>query len=224
MKKKEGFTLAEVLITLGIIGVVAAITLPAINSNTGATRNRALLKKSLSTLNSAVRMNEAREGWNFANLVQGSGGALACDENVTPDTNNTICAMLNRALVGETFKGNIYKTIENTMAHYNGGINTNNIFATYELQDGVVIGLSSAIACTEDTKDNCGGYIDVNGDRGPNEIIKCLNSADTIAVWSSSYADCAIDPSSRADIFPFTYYDSTVELSSNAAKAYFNAR
>ena len=28
MKKKNGFTLAEVLITLGIIGVVAAITLP----------------------------------------------------------------------------------------------------------------------------------------------------------------------------------------------------
>ncbi len=30
MKKRNAFTLAEVLITLGIIGVVAALTLPAI--------------------------------------------------------------------------------------------------------------------------------------------------------------------------------------------------
>ena len=29
-KNKKGFTLAEVLITLGIIGVIAAITIPAI--------------------------------------------------------------------------------------------------------------------------------------------------------------------------------------------------
>ena len=31
--KKTGFTLAEVLITLGIIGVVAAMTLPAVITN-----------------------------------------------------------------------------------------------------------------------------------------------------------------------------------------------
>ena len=32
--KKAGFTLAEVLITLGIIGVVSAITLPTLMSTT----------------------------------------------------------------------------------------------------------------------------------------------------------------------------------------------
>ena len=30
---KKGFTLAEVLITIGIIGVVAALTLPSLNTN-----------------------------------------------------------------------------------------------------------------------------------------------------------------------------------------------
>ena len=80
MKKRSGFTLAEVLITLGIIGVVAAITLPAINSNTGATRNRALLKKGLSTFNSAIKMNEARNGWNFSQIT-GEFNQEACDEN-----------------------------------------------------------------------------------------------------------------------------------------------
>lgn len=33
MRKFDGFTLAEVLITLGIIGVVAALTLPALVQN-----------------------------------------------------------------------------------------------------------------------------------------------------------------------------------------------
>ena len=32
---KKGFTLAEVLITLGIIGVIAALTAPALIQNTG---------------------------------------------------------------------------------------------------------------------------------------------------------------------------------------------
>ena len=32
-KRKNGFTLAEVLITIGIIGIVAAMTLPAVIGN-----------------------------------------------------------------------------------------------------------------------------------------------------------------------------------------------
>ena len=33
MINKKGFTLAEVLITIGILGVIAAVTLPALNTN-----------------------------------------------------------------------------------------------------------------------------------------------------------------------------------------------
>ena len=55
MKRKFGFTLAEVLITLSIIGVVSAMTLPTLNANVGSARNSAALKKALSTLNGAVK-------------------------------------------------------------------------------------------------------------------------------------------------------------------------
>lgn len=34
MKKKTGFTLAEILVSLGIIGVIAAVTMPTLTSNT----------------------------------------------------------------------------------------------------------------------------------------------------------------------------------------------
>ena len=38
MTNLKGFTLAEVLITLGIIGVVAAMTIPALMNNVRATK------------------------------------------------------------------------------------------------------------------------------------------------------------------------------------------
>ena len=209
MKKRSGFTLAEVLITLGIIGVVAAITLPAINSNTGATRNRALLKKGLSTFNSAIKMNEARNGWNFSSLTEewSNGG---CDENSSTNDNTTICALLNDALVGETFEQ---------------GYVLGSAYYKYELQDGIQLSVTgSAAGCVEANMNSCTGYIDVNGAKGPNTLIECKTKTETMNIWDSSYKACEVDANAAADIFPIVFYDSTVELATNAAKAYFNAR
>ena len=50
MTKRFGFTLAEVLITLGIIGVVAAMTIPTLIANTNSAKFRSQFKKSLSTI------------------------------------------------------------------------------------------------------------------------------------------------------------------------------
>lgn len=54
--KKLGFTLAEVLITLGIIGVVAALTLPSVNQKLEDQRNMAALKKVYSVLQQATNL------------------------------------------------------------------------------------------------------------------------------------------------------------------------
>lgn len=54
MRKFDGFTLAEVLITLGIIGVVAAMTMPSLMNNY---RHKALetqFKKSVSMVSQAI--------------------------------------------------------------------------------------------------------------------------------------------------------------------------
>ena len=67
MKKYFGFTLAEVLITLGIIGVVAAITIPNLIQNNYEKRTVSLLRQTQSILAQAVRMAEEEygsvEGW-----------------------------------------------------------------------------------------------------------------------------------------------------------------
>ena len=51
--KKFGFTLAEVLITLGIIGVVAALTAPALVQNAGTAKIGPTLSKVVATLENA---------------------------------------------------------------------------------------------------------------------------------------------------------------------------
>ena len=55
---KFGFTLAEVLITLGIIGVVAAMTLPMLISNNNKTEIETRLQRVDSILNSVVKLAE----------------------------------------------------------------------------------------------------------------------------------------------------------------------
>ncbi len=70
--KENGFTLAEVLITLAIIGVVAAISIPSVISNSQQQEFRTGLRKAVSVLNSAITMNMALDGetpYDNANLM-----------------------------------------------------------------------------------------------------------------------------------------------------------
>ena len=69
---KKGFTLAEVLITLAIIGVVAAISIPSVISNSQQQEFKTGLRKAVSVLNSAITMNMAIDGespYDNANLM-----------------------------------------------------------------------------------------------------------------------------------------------------------
>ena len=67
--RQAAFTLAEVLITLGIIGVVAAMTIPGYIEKTDKQVTVSKLKKSYSNLQQAIRLSEAENGevstWSF---------------------------------------------------------------------------------------------------------------------------------------------------------------
>lgn len=62
MGRSEGFTLAEVLVTLGIIGVVAATTLPALITRNQNKALEAGLKKNYSVILQAFEMYQAQHG------------------------------------------------------------------------------------------------------------------------------------------------------------------
>ena len=72
-KRKFAFTLAEVLITLGIIGVVAALTLPTLINKYKIKSDITRLKAIYSTLSQAIKNSEAENGfiseWNFVSIT-----------------------------------------------------------------------------------------------------------------------------------------------------------
>lgn len=70
--KKLGFTLAEVLITLVIIGVIAAMTVPTLMNNTNAQEYRSALKKAISATNQALTLHYALEGLSAQDYTTGS--------------------------------------------------------------------------------------------------------------------------------------------------------
>ena len=67
---KNAFTLAEVLITLVIIGVVAAITVPSLMSNTNKKENIVRLKKAVSVINQALNRNKALYYYAYLSLTE----------------------------------------------------------------------------------------------------------------------------------------------------------
>lgn len=57
---KKGFTLAEVIITVGVIGVVAALTIPLLVANYQKMQTVVRLKKAYSEINQAIKLSEVK--------------------------------------------------------------------------------------------------------------------------------------------------------------------
>ena len=90
--RKLGFTLAEVLITLGIIGVIATLTLPTLMSNTAEREYSTAIKKAISSLTESVQMQVALENVSFDEMI---------DSGVDSKDNNSLYAFLCRRMQTE---------------------------------------------------------------------------------------------------------------------------
>lgn len=194
---KKAFTLAEVLITLAIIGIVAAISIPSVISNVQQQEYKTGLKKAVSVLNSAIAINMA-------------------EENESPYDNNNLYYYLQRhmSILKSTTKVPYY-----TYTARNDGINNLNydnaafytvdgmrfefnISYTYDTGETLKLHESNVYACSANHPTNlgrercsgCGSYglnhnpnnttkppciimVDVNGDRKPTpKNVNCQNS------------------------------------------------
>ena len=86
LKLRNAFTLAEILITLGIIGVMAAVTMPTLIKNYQKKQTVTQLKKAYSELSQAISMAQKdlglMEDWDFANFPTPADRAQYFYDNV----------------------------------------------------------------------------------------------------------------------------------------------
>ena len=70
LNKKKAMTLAEILITLGIIGVVAAFTIPTLMNKTQDAELKTAFKKAYSVVNQAYQLATLENGGGFGPVTQ----------------------------------------------------------------------------------------------------------------------------------------------------------
>ena len=187
-RRRIAFTLAEVLITLGIIGVVAALTLPSLLANYTKTQTVVQLKKSYSVLEQTIKNAENDYGevnnwpeWDdaesilskyFVPYLQGAkefGKIKSWDKAIcyTPDVKTHVDS-LNRT-VQYTFLSGM---------HVSGPFYANKT-ASIQLNDGTCIGLNPILDLNENASYSALFsrliFIDVNGThKAPNVVGKDL--------------------------------------------------
>ncbi|MBP3821776.1 type II secretion system protein [bacterium] len=244
MNKRFGFTLAEVLITLGIIGVVAAMTIPTLIANTNSAKFRSQYKKTLSTLNQAGLMAQAQYDIDYgATVATCASKPNSKNENAqNPDSELTFCAILNGTLAGGSYTGAGGTEIKGKgdsayswVQVYTLGSLTD--YETYSLADGSVVGFnkdakgcslnigtpltSGLLDSSSGSLKNCIGFIDVNGATLPNKEVACGTGSATItAPTRTPESPCTVgsDANHMTDIYPVVFHDATVEPATNAAK------
>ena len=166
---KKGFTLAEVLITLSILGVVAAISVPSLIQNYKKHLVELQFKKAYSILTNVVETAEAENYMSKNQIINDSfnnNGALSVSEYfmnkyMLPYLNiNNSCSNCSFLAYGYP-------------PYKNGEFTDNQTFMSMprvqiELKNGMVI----AIGYYEFTKKNIYFVIDLNGKKSPNLIFR----------------------------------------------------
>lgn len=142
---KKGFTLAEVLITLAILGVVAALTIPGLIANTQGRQYSVGYKKAVSTFGQAINKMVAMDGVDMASWDQ------AVDATGQQKYPNFIRFMQQNFNVQKVNGNDVYLS-DGTVFRGIGGVPGTN-------EDG-----TGGCSATEP----CRVIIDTNGDAGPN--------------------------------------------------------
>ena len=157
MKRIFAFTLAEILTTLTLIGVVAAFTIPSLIMSNEKQRTIAAIKTNYSAFQRAVELSEVDNGptsvWTFKN----SYGAF-WDKYLAPYMQVVATTTYPQAYPNGTVRPNETKETALQMTYTNGIVHT--------LNNGTNI-ISPRRDCVSGNGQSYG--FDINGSKGPNK-------------------------------------------------------
>ncbi|GBF23536.1 pilin subunit PilA [Candidatus Gastranaerophilus sp. (ex Termes propinquus)] len=175
---KKGFTLAEVLITLAVVGIVAASTIPAVVTKLTRQEFVTKLQKAHNTLVNTVKASEKEQGpiqhWNW--IPSGSTGGLTSEAFFNTYFKPHLDIMADCGVAtGETacfVTHGDYKSLSNNalVAGWAGApANALSSSASYKFttSDGI------SYAFVKTTQSNATWslvYVDVNGKKKPNQL------------------------------------------------------
>lgn len=173
---KKGFTLAEVLITLGIIGVVAAMTMSVLINKHNVSSWESGLKKSYSMITSGFHMIAAENGGDLRNSglfddIDGNTFSERIDKVIREHFN-----VVKTCKIGDTenCKGHTAKDLRGTYQGDTNFFNASSMFVVI-FSDGSILSLNNMKCISPAYKDEtklqyyCSSlYLDINGEKGPN--------------------------------------------------------
>lgn len=175
VQRYTAFTLAEVLITLTIIGVVATITIPALMNNINDMQYKVSLKKVFSILSQAQLSIANNNGGNFQ-LALTSCANATCFKNIFKTVLNSTSDCPVGANLGVCFPALANLT-------YLNGTNTGGYLPFAASTSGLVLNDGMMVSFYLDSNscnfartafaDECGWVlVDVNGFKNPNKLGK----------------------------------------------------
>lgn len=184
--KNKGFTLAEVLITLGIIGVVAAMTLPTIITRTIEKENVTKLKKIYSTMAQAYMLAKNDHGpmneWGLGDdrVIDGDSGESLYNQNNASIITKKIAPYLKTQKVCDKVKGCWYA---DKILGLNGVQTSEKFDSDGKMRTSLVLADGSLVSIVSISKDcaanrgegflknTCGTFaVDTNGWKRPNQL------------------------------------------------------
>lgn len=206
----KAFTLAEVLITLGIIGVVAALTIPVLMQNTQKQELKSGLKEATSILTNAYNSLKSDQGlmtndnclWNYYLSSADSQFAIDFTSNlkIAKSCGSWGCVSTS----GTTQYGKTYTDFQGNSLITNSRIYWGLGTYQYVLQNGMVLFIWSPASVG-----GPGISIDVNSWKGPNQVGKdvfvfTVTGSNSLvprnALWENGWGPCN---TSNASVSPF---------------------
>ena len=180
--KLYAFTLAEVLIALAIIGVVAAMTIPTFMANTAGAQFRTGFKKGITVLTQAASANYATEGYDFS----GTNGAYSASTTSAIVAARYSLATGNKTIGFDTVSvaeddGTLYDTHPDTPSLFHLFQNNLNMKNSNELANYAVMPADASLNCTGKTT----GTISVPGSSvtsvtAPTDLKMRASSSETL--------------------------------------------
>lgn len=180
-KKFLGFTLAEVLITIGIIGIIAEVTIPTIVMNTQRQEFVTLFQKNYSNVQNMLKMYMSEQGTDNLGLTNLFDGSSFADTGVQNELDNLVNKYFKVIKICRRDTGDSSCAITEryfattTTATYASGSN----YYAFITNDGIETFIIFSSSCSPDftkpgkIKANCGGVLfDVNGAKSPNTFGK----------------------------------------------------